>query len=54
MYLDFVDVSFGSKVRPKTFGCVDMGSAFLWAVVYPKMLDICFYEEHCQPVRGST
>ena len=25
-------VSFGSKVRPRTFGCVAMGSAFLFIV----------------------
>ena len=25
-----MDVSFGSKVRPRTFGCVAMGSALLF------------------------
>ena len=25
-------VSFGSKIRPRTFGCVDMGSALLFIV----------------------
>ena len=35
-------VSFGSKVRPRTFGCVAMGSALLFIVrsrllVYPKI-----------------
>ena len=27
-----MDVSFGSKVRPRTFGCVAMGSAMLFIV----------------------
>ena len=27
-----MDVSFGSKVRPRTFGCVAMGSAVLFIV----------------------
>ena len=27
-----MDVSFGSKVRPRTFGCVTMGSALLCIV----------------------
>ena len=29
VYLDVVDVSFGSKVRPRTFECIAMGSALL-------------------------
>ena len=29
-----MDVSFGSKVRPRTFGCVAMGSALLFIVRY--------------------
>ena len=28
-----MDVSFGSKVRPRTFGCVAMGSALLFIVL---------------------
>ena len=27
MYSDVLNVSFRSKIRPKTFGCVAMGSA---------------------------
>ena len=30
-------VSFGSKVRPRTFGCVDMGSALLFIPSF----DVC-------------
>ena len=33
-------VSFGSKVRPRTFGCVAMGSALLF---------MSFYTHHCYP-----
>ena len=34
-------VSFGSKVRPRTFGCVAMGSALLF-IVFPIGLDFLF------------
>ena len=37
-------VSFGSKVRPRTFGCVAMGSALLF-IVRPRLLvySVCCY-----------
>ena len=31
--MDVLYVSFGSKVRPRTFGCVAMGSALLFIVM---------------------
>ena len=33
-----MDVSFGSKVRPRTFGCVAMGSALLFIVRFRLLL----------------
>ena len=32
LWMCVLDVSFGSKVRPRTFGCVAMGSALLFIV----------------------
>ena len=29
-----MDVSFGSKVRPRTFGCIPMGSVLFYVLVY--------------------
>ena len=37
LYGDVVDVSFGSKVRHKTCGCVAMGSV-LWFVIRSRLL----------------
>ena len=34
-------VSFGSKVRPRTFGCVAMGSALLFMVPLPLTRNWC-------------
>ena len=39
MWICVLYVSFGSKVRPRTFGCVAMGSA-LWCILGPDCLYI--------------
>ena len=36
-YSDVVNVSFGSKVRSRTFGCVAMGSTVLF-ILWSRML----------------
>ena len=37
LWMSVLYVSFGSKVRPRTFGCVAMGSA-LWFIVRSRLL----------------
>ena len=37
LWMCVLSVSFGSKVRPRTFGCVAMGSA-LWFIVRSRLL----------------
>ena len=36
-------VSFGSKVRPRTFGCVAMGSALLFVTTSLASMTVCSY-----------
>ena len=43
LYMCVLYVSFGSKARPRTFGCVAMGSALLFSLMSFSLMSFILY-----------